>query len=69
MFVLMKSGMSLKMGQVESKTRSIGKIVEKKPCVRSKGYIFSLIVMKLGQNVYLDEVCDKFENGSCLVEN
>ena len=50
----------LKTGYAGSKTRSLGKIVEK-PCVRSSGHIFSLIIMKLGQNVYLDQISDEFE--------
>ena len=43
------------MGHVWSKTRSLGQILEK-PCVRS-----GLIIMKLGQNVCLHEILDKFE--------
>ena len=42
------------MGHVRSKTRSVGKILEK-PWVCSRGHIFSPIIMKLGQNVCLDE--------------
>ena len=34
------------MGHVRSKSRSLGQIVEK-PCVRSRGHIFSPIIMKL----------------------
>ena len=48
MFVLMKSDTSLKMVHVGSKTRSLGQILEK-PCVRSRGHIFSPFIMKLGQ--------------------
>ena len=47
------------MGYVESKTRSEGQILEK-PCVRSRGHIFSPIIMKLVQNVCLDEISDQF---------
>ena len=61
MFVLMKSQTSSKMGQVGSKTRSLGQISEKSH-VCSRGHIFSLIIMKLGQNVCLDEISDKLEN-------
>ena len=68
MFVFMKSGTSLEMGHVGSKTRSIGQMLEK-PCVHSGGHIFSLIFMKLCQNIYLDEISDKVENGSCRVKN
>ena len=52
MFALMISRMSLKMDHVKSKTRSLGQILEK-PCVLSRGHIFSLIIMKLDQNVFL----------------
>ena len=51
----MKSGTSLQMRSVGSKTRSLGQISEK-PCGHSRGHIFSPIVMKLGQNVRLDEI-------------
>ena len=51
------------MGHVRLKTRSLGQILEK-PCARCKGHIFSPIIMKLGQNVCLDEISDEFEIGS-----
>ena len=41
------------MGLVGSKTRSPGQILGK-PCVRSRGHIFSRILMKVGQGVCLD---------------
>ena len=63
----MKSWTSLKMVYVGSKNRSLGQILEK-PCVRSRGHIVSPIIMKLGQNVCLDEISDKFEKGSCWVK-
>ena len=52
----------------DKKTSSLGQILEK-PCIRSRGHIFSPIIMKLGQNVCLDESSHKFENGSCRVKN
>ena len=55
------------MVHVGSKTKSLGQILEK-PCVSSRGHIFSPIIMKLGQNVCLDEISDKIENGSCRVK-
>ena len=69
MFVLIKSGTTLKMGHVRSKTRSLGQI-SKKLYVHSRGNIFSLITMKHGQNqnICLDEIVDRFENGSCWVK-
>ena len=56
------------MGHVGSKTRSLGQILEKH-CTQSRGHIFSLIIMKFGQNVCLDEISNKLENGSCRVKN
>ena len=56
------------MGHVWSKTRSLVQILEK-PCVRSRGHIFSLILMKLGQYVCLYENLDKSKDRSCLVKN
>ena len=53
-----------KLGHVGSKTRSLGPILEK-PCVRSRGHIFSPIPMKLGQKFCLDEISDYFEIRSC----
>ena len=46
--------MSLKMGNVGSKTRPLGQILGK-PCVRFRGHIFSPIIMKFCQNVCLDK--------------
>ena len=68
MFDLMKSQRIPKMGHVESKTKSLGQILEK-PCVRSRGHIFSPIIMKLGKNVCVDEISGELENRSCEVKN
>ena len=57
----MKSLTSLKMGHALSKTRSLGLMLEK-PCVRSRGHIFNMIIMKLGQNFCLDEILDKYRS-------
>ena len=43
------------MGQLGSKTRSLGQIREK-PCVCDRGGIFQLIFMNFGQNDNLDEI-------------
>ena len=64
----MKSWMSMKMGHVGSKTRSLGQILEK-PCVCSGDQIFGVIFMKLGQSVCLDRILYIFENRSCRVKN
>ena len=56
------------MVHVGSKTRSQIQILEK-PCVCSRGHIFSPIIMKLGQNVFIDKSLVMFENGSFLVKN
>ena len=58
---LMISRTNMKMG------KKLGQILEK-PFVRSRGHIFSLIIMKLGQNVCL-EIVDEFESGSYRVKN
>ena len=58
---------SVKIGHVRSKTRSLCHISEK-PYIRSRGRIFSPIIMKHGQNVCLDEISGRFENGSCWVK-
>ena len=60
--------MSMRIGHVRSKTRSLDQILEK-PCVRTIGNIFSPIIMKLGQKVCLDKISDEFEKGSCWVKN
>ena len=49
-------------------TRSLGQILEE-PCVRSRGLILGPMIMKLGQNVCLDEISNNFQNGSCPVKN
>ena len=58
----------MKMGLVGKKTWSLVQILEK-PCVHCRGHIFSQILMKLGQNVCLDEISNKHENGSCWIKN
>ena len=63
-----ESHTNLKMGHDGSKTRSPGQILEK-PCVCSRGHIFSPIIMKHDQDVCLDEISDEFENRSCGVNN
>ena len=50
------------------KTRSLGKILEK-PCVCSRGHIFGPILMKLGQNICLNDITDEFQNESCRVKS
>ena len=52
------------MGHDGSKTGSLGQIIEK-PCVHSRGHIFSPILMKLDQNFCLDKISDEFKIGSC----
>ena len=54
----------LTMGHAESKTKSL-----KKPCERSRGHIFSPIIMKFGQNFCLDKSSDEDQNGLCQVQN
>ena len=54
MFVLMKSRSSSNLGYVGSESRSLGQI-KGKPCEHSRGHIFDPILIKLGENDYLDE--------------
>ena len=80
MFVIKKSRTGLKTGHVQSKSGSICQILEKpcqgsktrspgqiveRPCVCFRGHNFSSIIMKLGQNVCLDETSDEFKKISC----
>ena len=64
----MKSQTTLKMGHVESKTRSLDQMLVK-PCVCCRGHILCLIIIKLDENDCLDEISDKFGNKSCRVKN
>ena len=45
-----------------------GEILEKRS-IRSRGLIFSPIIMKLGKNVCLDEISDELKNGSRPFKN
>ena len=66
------------MGNVGSKSRSLGQIIEN-PFVHNTGLIFQWIFMKLSdkvsifmklhQNICLDDISMKFEYGSCQVKN
>ena len=58
--------MSLKMGHIGSRTRSLVK--SKKNLVYVLEATVCPIIMKLGQNVFLGEISDKFENGSCRLK-
>ena len=64
----MKSQTSLKAGHVGSKTRSLCQIV-KNPCVCPQRPFFSRILMKVDQNVCLNQILDELENVSCQVKN
>ena len=48
------------MGDVGSKTRSVGQIMEK-PCEHSRGHSYGPIVIKHAQNDYLDKISGKFK--------
>ena len=54
----MKSQARPKMGYVWLKTSSLSQIL-KRPCERSRGHIFSLILVKHCQNVCIDEMSSK----------
>jgi len=55
MFVLTISRPSLNVGHVGSKTRSPGQILGSS-CLHSRGHICNPMLMKLHQNVYLDNI-------------
>ena len=57
----------LKKSKHLGKVAILGQILEK-PSVRFRGHIFSPIIMLFGQNVFLDEMSDEFENASCHVK-
>ena len=59
--------MCLKIGHFGLKTRSLSRIREK-PCILSRGHIFRLILIKLGQNVCLYRMSNEFENGSFQIK-
>ena len=63
-----KASDNSKMGYVGSKTRSVGKILEKR-FIRSRGHILRLIILNVGQNVCLDKILDEFKNGSWQDKN
>ena len=54
----------MNMGHVGSRTMTLGQI-SSKLCVQYKNCSFASVFMKLHQNVCLDNVSVKFENGSC----
>ena len=62
MFVLMISQLSLIMGWVGSKSRSLGQILVKW-CYHSRGHNFDPIFMKLAQNVSPNDISVKFDHG------
>ena len=66
MFFLMKSRTDLKVGHVRSKTRSVGQIIGKNPCVRSRGHIFSPIIMKLDHHICLVKISHKISKTRSL---
>ena len=68
MFVLTISRPSSNMGYVGSKTRSPGQILGNS-CLHSRGQICDLILIKLSQNVCLDNIQAKFEYGSFRIKN
>ena len=63
----MISHMTLNMGGVESKSRSLGQILVK-TCFHSRGHNFDPIFIKLAQDVYIDDIYDEFEYGSGRVK-
>ena len=50
------------MGDIGSKTRSVGQIMEK-PCEHSRGHSFGPFFIKLAQNNHLGKILVQFEYG------
>ena len=48
------------------KSMSLDQMLEK-PCGHFKGHVFSAVIIKLAQNVCLDEVSGNFKNGFCRI--
>ena len=67
-FVSVKSRMSLNLGSLGSKTRSVGQVKEI-PSWRYRGQISSSIGLKICQNVCPGKISDEFEFGSAGVRN
>ena len=66
MFVLVTSRSDSNIGNVRSKTRSLGQM-SLKHCSPSRGHSFTSIVMQLYQNVCLDVISVKLEYGLCQI--
>ena len=62
MIILAISQSSSNMGDVGSKTKSIGQIIEK-PCEHPRGHSFGPIFIRLAQNDHLDDISVKFKYG------
>ena len=62
MIILTISHLSSNIGDVGSKTRSVGQIMEK-PCEHSRGHIFVPIFIKLAQNDHPDNISVRFDYG------
>ena len=60
MLTYIKVRMSLKLGHVESKSRSLGQIIEK-PFEHLRGHMFESICSELGQNVCLHKSLEEVE--------
>ena len=56
------------MGYVGSKASSLDQI-SLKHSVHSRGRNFASIFIKLHQNICIDDILMKFENGSCQIKN
>ena len=62
MFILMISMTSLNMGGVGAKSRSLGQILIK-PCYHSRGHNFDPVLIKLAQDLYIDDIFDEYKYG------
>ena len=67
MIILTITRSSSNIGDVWSKIRSVGQIIEKPE--NTRGHSFGPIIIKLAQNECLDNFSVKFEYGSCRIKN
>ena len=58
----MTLGENVGLDEISDKFKNLGQILEK-PCEHSRGHIFSLMFMKLGQIVCLYEISDESKMG------
>ena len=62
MFALVISRSVLIMDEIGTKSRSLGQILVKS-CLHSRDHIFGPLFLRLGLNIYLDNISVRFDHG------